>query len=184
MTVARRLTCFKNKTCNILGFMEIIVYKIQPVGGWGYTISIPGPNGCSIKLNHNLLHMRIKSSLKTHARPSSETRGLNFSKQESLNQERSGSAVDCLTRDRGPQVQVSQASLCCVLEQEHNSYLSTGSTRKTCPYITEILLMGCKESNQTIKSIKILHFCKVPRAILVCIPAFRLLEAILAHRKK
>ena len=22
------------KTCNILGFMEIIVYKIQPVGGW------------------------------------------------------------------------------------------------------------------------------------------------------
>ena len=69
VTVARRLTCFKNKTCNILGFMEIIVYKIQPVGGWSYTISIPGPNGCSIKLNHNLLHMRIKSSLKTHARP-------------------------------------------------------------------------------------------------------------------
>ena len=26
---------FKKKTCNILGFMEIIVYKIQPVGGWG-----------------------------------------------------------------------------------------------------------------------------------------------------
>ena len=101
MTVARRLTCFKNKTCNILGFMEIIVYKIQPVGGWGYAISIPGPNGCSIKLNHNLLHMGIKSSLKTHARPSSETRRLNFSKQESLNQERSGSGVVCLTRDRG-----------------------------------------------------------------------------------
>ena len=101
VTVARWLTCFKNKTCNVLGFMEIIVYKIQPVGGWGYTISIPGPNGCSIKLNRNLLHMRIKSSLKTHARPSSETRRLNFSKQESLNQERSGSAVECLTRDRG-----------------------------------------------------------------------------------
>ena len=101
VTVARWLTCFKNKTCNILGFMEIIVYKIQPVGGWGYTISIPGPNGCSIKLNNNLLHMRIKSSLKTHARPSSETRRLNFSKQESLNQERSGSAVECLTQDRG-----------------------------------------------------------------------------------
>ena len=99
VTVARQLTCFKNKTCNILGFMEIIVYKIQPVGGWGYTISIPGPNGCSIKLNHNLLHMRIKSSLKTHARPSSETRHLNISKQESLNQERSGSAVECLTQD-------------------------------------------------------------------------------------
>ena len=101
VTVARRLTCFKNKTCNILGFMEIIVYKIQPVGGWGYTISIPVPNSCSIKLNHNQLHMRIKSSLTTHARPSSETRRLNFSKQESLNQERSGSAVESLTRDRG-----------------------------------------------------------------------------------
>ena len=34
VTVARWLTCLK-KTCNILGFMEIIVYKIQPVGGWG-----------------------------------------------------------------------------------------------------------------------------------------------------
>ena len=34
MTVARLLTCLK-KTYNILDFMEIIVYKIQPVGGWG-----------------------------------------------------------------------------------------------------------------------------------------------------
>ena len=37
VTVARRLICLK-KTCNmhVLGFMEIIVYKIQPVGGgWG-----------------------------------------------------------------------------------------------------------------------------------------------------
>ena len=25
------------KNCNILGFMEIIAYKIQPVGGWGYS---------------------------------------------------------------------------------------------------------------------------------------------------
>ena len=83
----------------------------------------------------------------------------------------------------GPQVQASQASLRCVLEQEHNSYLSTGSTRKTCPYITEILLIGCKESNQTNKSIKIVHFCKLPRAILVCVPAFHFSEAILAHRK-
>ena len=84
----------------------------------------------------------------------------------------------------GLQVQASQASLRCVLEQEHNSYLSTGSTRKTCPYITEILLMGCKESNQTNKSINIVHFCKLPRTILVYVPAFRLLKAILAHRKK
>ena len=32
--LCRGLTCFK-KNCNILGFMEIIVYKIQPVGRWG-----------------------------------------------------------------------------------------------------------------------------------------------------
>ena len=82
------------------------------------------------------------------------------------------SVVECLTRDRGPQVQASQASLRCVLEQEHNFYLSTGSTRKTCPYMTEILLMGCKESNQTNKSIKIEHFCKLPRAILVAYQHF------------
>ena len=109
----------KTNMCNrmlqayILGFMEIKVYKIQPVGGWGKTISIPGPNSCSIKKKtHNLLHMCIKSCLKTHAQPSSETRHLNFSmcgypspyvlcKQESLNQECSGSVVECLTRDRG-----------------------------------------------------------------------------------
>ena len=141
-----------------------------------------------------MLHMRIKSSLKTHTRPSSETRRLNFSmcgypspyvlcKQESLNQQRSGSVVECLTRDRGA-TGPSFTGITALFEQEHNSYLSTGSTRNTCPYITEILLMGCKESNQTNKSIKIEHFCKLPRAILVCVPAFRLLEAILAHHKK
>ena len=43
--------------------------------------------------------------------------------------------------------------------------------------------MGPKESNQTNKSIKIVHFCKLPGPILVCVPAFRLLEVILAHCK-
>ena len=33
--------------------------------------------------------------------------------------ERSGSVVEILTRDRGPLVQASPASLCRVLEQEH-----------------------------------------------------------------
>ena len=56
--------------------------------------------------------------------------------------------------------------------------------KKTCPYITERLLMGRKESNQRNKSIKIVHFCKLRRAILFCVPAFCLLEAILARRKK
>ena len=33
--------------------------------------------------------------------------------------ERSGSVVECLTRDQGPGVRASPASLRCVLEQEH-----------------------------------------------------------------
>ena len=33
--------------------------------------------------------------------------------------ERSGSVVECLTRDRRAAVQASPASLCCILEQEH-----------------------------------------------------------------
>ena len=49
--------------------------------------------------------------------------------------ERSGSVVECLTRDRG----AVGSSL-------------TGVTRKTRPFITERLLMGCKESNQTNKA--------------------------------
>ena len=49
--------------------------------------------------------------------------------------EHSGSVVECLTRDRGA------AGLSLVLVQP----------RKTRPYITERLLMGCKETNQTIK---------------------------------
>ena len=34
-------------------------------GGGGKTISTPGHNSCSIKLNQNLSHMRIKSPLTT-----------------------------------------------------------------------------------------------------------------------
>ena len=32
--------------------------------------------------------------------------------------ERSGSVVECLTRDEGPRVRASRVSLCCVLEQD------------------------------------------------------------------
>ena len=35
------------------------------------------------------------------------------------NRERSGSVVECWTRDRGAMGRASPASLCCVLEQEH-----------------------------------------------------------------
>ena len=53
--------------------------------------------------------------------------------------ERSGSVVECLTRDEGPRVPASPASLCCVLEHS----LVLVQPRKTHPYITERLLIGC-----------------------------------------
>ena len=65
--------------------------------------------------------------------------------------EHSGSVVECLTRDRGLQVPASPASLCCVLEHNINPSLVLAQPRKTCPFITENLLMGLKESNQTNK---------------------------------
>ena len=40
VTVARWLTYLK-KNCNILGFIEIKVYKIQPVGGGGVLVVKP-----------------------------------------------------------------------------------------------------------------------------------------------
>ena len=69
--------------------------------------------------------------------------------------EHSGSVVECLTRDR----EAAGSSLTGVtalwsLSKTHLSELSTGSTRKTRPCLTEILLMGHKESNQTSKQTK------------------------------
>ena len=71
--------------------------------------------------------------------------------------ERSGSVVECLAGDRGPWVRASRVSLCCVLEQDTliNSLVPV-QPRKTHPYITERLLMGRKESNQT-KQLNILR---------------------------
>ena len=66
--------------------------------------------------------------------------------------ERSGSVVECLTRDRGPRVRASLASLRVVsLSKNINPSLVLVLPRKTCPFITERLLMGRKESNQTNK---------------------------------
>ena len=64
--------------------------------------------------------------------------------------ERSGSVVECLTRDRG----AAGSSLTCVtmfwsLSKTHLSQLSTGLTQEDRPCLTERSLMGCKESNQT-----------------------------------
>ena len=64
--------------------------------------------------------------------------------------EHSGSLVECLTRDRGAAGLSSPASLPCVLAQDTLIlalyWFNPGRYR---PYITERLLMGCKESNQT-----------------------------------
>ena len=62
-----------------------------------------------------------------------------------------GSAVvECLTRDEGPRVRASLASLRC----GHSARLNFPSLvlvqpRMTRPCLTERLLMGCKEWNQT-----------------------------------
>ena len=62
----------------------------------------------------------------------------------------------------GPRVQTSPASLRCVLEQVSkniNPSLVLVQPRKTHPFITERLLMGRKESNQTKTKIQLIHFC-------------------------
>ena len=57
--------------------------------------------------------------------------------------------VECLTQDRG----AAGASLIGVtalfLSKDINPSLVLVQPRKTCPFITEIVLMGRKESNQT-----------------------------------
>ena len=69
-------------------------------------------------------------------------------------EERSGSVVECLTQDR----RAAGSSLTGVialwsLSKTHLSNLVLFQPRKACPYITERLLMGHKESNQTNKQI-------------------------------
>ena len=64
--------------------------------------------------------------------------------------ERSGSVVECLTRDR----RAGGSSLTGVtalwsLSKTHLSWLSTGSTQEDPSRIAERLLSGRKESNQT-----------------------------------
>ena len=63
----------------------------------------------------------------------------------------SGSVVECLTRDRGPRVRASPASLRCVLEQ-YTLILDWFNQGKYPSLYTERLLMGRKESNQTNKA--------------------------------
>ena len=66
--------------------------------------------------------------------------------------ERSGSVVKCLTWDRGAAgLSLTGATALCPWARHINPSLVLFPQRKTHPYITERLLMGCKESNQTNK---------------------------------
>ena len=79
-----------------------------------------------------------------------------ISKTNEIFRERSGSVVECLTRDR----RAAGSSLTGVnalwsLSKTHLSKLSTGSTQEDPSRITERLLSGRKESNQNKTNVKV-----------------------------
>ena len=64
--------------------------------------------------------------------------------------ERSGSVVECLTRDkRAAGSSLTGVTVLWSLSKTHLSYLSTGSTQEDLSGISERLLSGRKESNRT-----------------------------------
>ena len=68
-----------------------------------------------------------------------------------LPRERSGSVVECLTRDRGGAGwSLTGVTALCPWVRHINPSLVLVQPRKTGPYITERLLMGRKLSNQTV----------------------------------
>ena len=94
-----------------------------------------------------LLHFNIYEQEKNHAQ-------LNFFPAHKCLfhaqlRERSGLVVECLTPDRGA-AGSSLTGVCVVsLSKSINPSLVLVQPRKTRPFITERLLMGRKESNQT-----------------------------------
>ena len=69
--------------------------------------------------------------------------------------ERSGSVVECLTRDCvASGSSIAGVTVLCPCTRHINPSLVLVQPRKTRPFITERLLMGCKESNQTKKMSK------------------------------
>ena len=63
--------------------------------------------------------------------------------------ERSGSVVECLTRDGGAAGSSLNGYCVVSLNKNINPSLVLVQPWKTRPFITERLLIGCKESNQT-----------------------------------
>ena len=83
--------------------------------------------------------------------------------------ERSGSVVECLTRDRGARVRASPVSLCMLwsLSKTHLSYLSTGSTQEDPSLFNWKIVYGTwriKSNKQTVVLciLKKLSFWKLP----------------------
>ena len=63
--------------------------------------------------------------------------------------EHSGSVVECLTRDReAAGSSLTGVTALCPCARHINPIFELVQPRKTRPYITERLLMGCKESNK------------------------------------
>ena len=64
--------------------------------------------------------------------------------------ERSGSVIECFARDRGAVgSSLTGITTLCPLARRINPSLALVQPKKTRPDITEKLLLGCKESNQT-----------------------------------
>ena len=70
-------------------------------------------------------------------------------KNGNFTRERSGSVVECLTPDRGAVGSSLTGVTFVSLSKNINPSLVLVQPRKTCPFITERLLMGRKDSNQT-----------------------------------
>ena len=70
--------------------------------------------------------------------------------------ERSGSVVECLTQDRrAAGLSLTGFTALWSLSKTHLSQLSIGPTKEDPPCLTERLLMGRKESNQTNKTLRV-----------------------------
>ena len=68
------------------------------------------------------------------------------------------------------------ASLRCVLSKNINPNLVLVQPRKTHPFIIKILLMGCKETNQTKKQSKYLGFGEANLTLVLLNPDVSSLE--------
>ena len=81
--------------------------------------------------------------------PQSQTAGKHVSHTTITRHQEGGSVVECLTGDRRAVGSSLTRRDCFVsLSKNINPSLVLAEPRKTCPFITDILLMGRKESNQ------------------------------------